>query len=105
MTGTDHTGKWTPAQYVIDAGWDYGCIEDTATKGIADADAEILTSDQQRMLVSFCKYEVSDVRGRVNAHAIVQMLKATGGNKLQAAKRLSISRQTLYNRIKEYGLS
>lgn len=32
--------------------------------------------------------------------AIVAALKATGGNKLQAAERLGISRSTLYNRIR-----
>jgi DNA-binding NtrC family response regulator len=37
-------------------------------------------------------------------HAIVQMLKETGGNKLETAKRLGIGRQTLYNKIKQYGI-
>ncbi|MEW6302396.1 MAG: sigma-54 dependent transcriptional regulator [Verrucomicrobiota bacterium] len=37
-------------------------------------------------------------------NAIVQMLKETGGNKLEAAKRLGIGRQTLYNKLKEYGI-
>jgi len=35
---------------------------------------------------------------------IVQMLKETGGNKLETAKRLGIGRQTLYNKIKAYGI-
>jgi DNA-binding NtrC family response regulator len=35
-------------------------------------------------------------------NAIVQALKETGGNKLQAAKRLGIGRQTLYNKMKLY---
>ncbi len=37
-------------------------------------------------------------------NAIVQMLKETGGNKLETAKRLGIGRQTLYNKIKIYGI-
>ena len=37
-------------------------------------------------------------------NTIVQMLKETGGNKLEAAKRLGIGRQTLYNKIKAYGI-
>lgn len=37
-------------------------------------------------------------------NAIVQMLKDTGGNKLETAKRLGIGRQTLYNKIKQYGI-
>jgi transcriptional regulator of acetoin/glycerol metabolism len=38
----------------------------------------------------------------VERNAIIQMLKETGGNKLEAAKRLGIGRQTLYNKIKSY---
>jgi DNA-binding NtrC family response regulator len=37
-------------------------------------------------------------------NAILQMLKDTGGNKLETAKRLGIGRQTLYNKIKVYGI-
>jgi len=37
-------------------------------------------------------------------NAIIQMLKETGGNKLETAKRLGIGRQTLYNKIKVYGI-
>jgi DNA-binding NtrC family response regulator len=37
-------------------------------------------------------------------NAILQMLKDTGGNKLETAKRLGIGRQTLYNKIKIYGI-
>ena len=40
----------------------------------------------------------------VERNAIIQMLKETGGNKLEAAKRLGIGRQTLYNQIKAYGI-
>jgi two-component system NtrC family response regulator/two-component system response regulator HydG len=40
----------------------------------------------------------------VERNAIIQMLKETDGNKLEAAKRLGIGRQTLYNKIKAYGI-
>ena len=40
----------------------------------------------------------------VERNAIVTMLKETGGNKLEPAKRLGIGRQTLYNKIKAYGI-
>jgi DNA-binding NtrC family response regulator len=40
----------------------------------------------------------------VERNAIVQTLKETGGNKLETAKRLGIGRQTLYNKIKGYGI-
>ncbi|MGA3163134.1 MAG: sigma-54 dependent transcriptional regulator [Verrucomicrobiota bacterium] len=37
-------------------------------------------------------------------NTIVQMLKETDGNKLETARRLGIGRQTLYNKIKAYGI-
>jgi DNA-binding NtrC family response regulator len=37
-------------------------------------------------------------------NTIVQMLKETQGNKLETARRLGIGRQTLYNKIKTYGI-
>jgi DNA-binding NtrC family response regulator len=37
-------------------------------------------------------------------NAIIQMLKETGNNKLETAKRLGIGRQTLYNKIKAYNI-
>ena len=40
----------------------------------------------------------------VERNAIIQMLKETGGNKFETAKRLGIGRQTLYNKIKAYGI-
>ncbi|MDW8311006.1 MAG: sigma-54 dependent transcriptional regulator, partial [Verrucomicrobiales bacterium] len=40
----------------------------------------------------------------VERNAIIQMLKETGGNKLEAARRLGIGRQTLYNKIKAYAI-
>ncbi|MGH7950467.1 MAG: sigma-54-dependent transcriptional regulator [Limisphaerales bacterium] len=40
----------------------------------------------------------------VERNAIVQTLKETNGNKLEAAKRLGVGRQTLYNKIKAYGI-
>jgi transcriptional regulator with PAS, ATPase and Fis domain len=40
----------------------------------------------------------------VERNTIAQMLKETGGNKLETAKRLGIGRQTLYNKIKAYGI-
>jgi DNA-binding NtrC family response regulator len=40
----------------------------------------------------------------VERNAIIQTLKETEGNKLETAKRLGIGRQTLYNKIKAYGI-
>ncbi len=40
----------------------------------------------------------------IERNTILQLLKETGGNKLETAKRLGIGRQTLYNKIKAYGI-
>jgi DNA-binding NtrC family response regulator len=40
----------------------------------------------------------------VERNVIIQMLKSADGNKHEAAKRLGIGRQTLYNKIKAYGI-
>ena len=58
--GIDSTGTWTPAQYAIDAGWDYTCVEATAAKGISEADAEGLTAEQQMTLWDFCRSRVAE---------------------------------------------
>ena len=58
--GIDSTGTWNPAQYAIDAGWDYSCIEATATKGVSEADADGLTDAQQSALLDFCRSRVAD---------------------------------------------
>ena len=36
---------------------------------------------------------------------IIEVLRETGGNKLETAKRLGIGRQTLYNKIKSYAIA
>ena len=40
----------------------------------------------------------------VERNTIIQTLQKTGGNKLETAKQLGIGRQTLYNKIKAYGI-
>ena len=41
---------------------------------------------------------------QVQRSTIIRVLKATGGNKLHAARRLGIGRQTLYNKIEAFGI-
>jgi len=41
---------------------------------------------------------------QVEREAVLDALEATGGNKMQAAKRLGISRAWLYKKIKQYGI-
>jgi len=42
--------------------------------------------------------------GEIEREAILGTLEATGGNKSETARRLKISRKTLHNKLKEYGV-
>jgi len=65
---------------------------------VAAADLSITTAKPGESDTSFTLLE------GVERNAITQTLKETGGNKLETAKRLGIGRQTLYNKIKAYGI-
>ena len=56
--GYDSAGQWTPAQYAIDAGWDYTQIEATAEHGVADADRDALSANQADALLAYCKRRI-----------------------------------------------
>jgi DNA-binding NtrC family response regulator len=66
--------------------------------------------DVQDLSISAAKVETQQddtnltLMEAMERNTIVQMLKETGGNKLETAKRLGIGRQTLYNKIKAYGI-
>jgi len=40
----------------------------------------------------------------IEKEAILATLKASGGNKSETARRLGITRKTLHNKLKNYGL-
>jgi DNA-binding NtrC family response regulator len=67
----------------------------------ADAPTMSLNEVYKRYVDEVSKPELSLLETN-ERNAIVQMLKETGGNKLETAKRLGIGRQTLYNKIKAY---
>ena len=70
----------------------------------AEIDASDLSISQTRTAAGETDDTSFTLLEGVERNAIVQMLKATGGNKLETAKRLGIGRQTLYNKIKAYGI-
>ncbi|MGA2864563.1 MAG: sigma-54 dependent transcriptional regulator [Verrucomicrobiota bacterium] len=70
----------------------------------AEIDASDLSISQTRSAAGDTGDTSFTLLEGVERNAIVQMLKATGGNKLETAKRLGIGRQTLYNKIKAYGI-
>ena len=53
--GIDSFGNWTPAQHVIDAGWDSAAIEVIANLGVCNVDAAKLSPEQQQALQAYCK--------------------------------------------------
>ncbi len=52
-------------------------------------------------------FEAGDDRSleQIQKHAILKTLTATGGNKSEAARRLKITRKTLREKLKKYGIS
>jgi DNA-binding NtrC family response regulator len=69
-----------------------------------DVDAADLSVSEIRMVPSEGHDTSFTLLEGVERNAIIQMLRETGGNKLETAKRLGIGRQTLYNKIKAYGI-
>ncbi len=69
-----------------------------------DVDASDLSVSEIRMVPSEGHDTSFTLLEGVERNAIIQMLRETGGNKLETAKKLGIGRQTLYNKIKSYGI-
>ncbi len=69
-----------------------------------DVDASDLSVSDIRMVPSEGHDTNFTLLEGVERNAIIQMLRETGGNKLETAKKLGIGRQTLYNKIKAYGI-
>ena len=49
--------------------------------------------------------KVSQSRAAVERRAIVEALEASGNSKTKAARKLGISRTTLFRRMRKYGIS
>jgi DNA-binding NtrC family response regulator len=69
-----------------------------------DVDAADLSVSETRMVPSEGNDTSFTLLEGVERNAIIQMLRETGGNKLETARKLGIGRQTLYNKIKAYGI-
>jgi DNA-binding NtrC family response regulator len=72
--------------------------DEVAAADLSITDVKVSASPNSESDTSFTLLE------GVERNAIVQTLKETNGNKLETAKRLGIGRQTLYNKIKAYGI-
>jgi DNA-binding NtrC family response regulator len=72
--------------------------DEVAAADLSITDVKVSASPNESSDTSFTLLE------GVERNAIISTLKETGGNKLETAKRLGIGRQTLYNKIKAYGI-
>jgi DNA-binding NtrC family response regulator len=69
-----------------------------------DVDASDLSVSEIHMIPSEGHDTSYTLLEGVERNAIIQMLRETGGNKLETARKLGIGRQTLYNKLKAYGI-
>jgi len=65
-----------------------------------DEALEIILKAQKRILQKGKRTLLEEVE----CNTIARVLREHKGNKLEAARRLGIGRQTLYNKIREYGI-
>ena len=52
--------KTTVHQFIIESGWDYGCVEDTAEWGVSDFDACLMSFADGRKLLAYCRARVAN---------------------------------------------
>ncbi len=71
-----------------------GQLVESTDLSISESRGESDTGDQNLTLME-----------AMERNKILEVLKETGGNKLETAKRLGIGRQTLYNKIKAYQIA
>ena len=71
-----------------------GKLVDVHDLSVTDAPTNIEVLDQNLTLMQ-----------AMERNKIIEILRETGGNKLETAKRLGIGRQTLYNKIKAYAIA
>jgi hypothetical protein len=51
--------RTTLHQFIIDSGWDFGCVESTAERGISDFDASLMSAKDAAKLVAYCRARVA----------------------------------------------
>jgi len=57
------TQNFDPHEFALARGWDFNCIEASAN-GLSEADAEILTEEQQAQLLAWCQKQVAEDQSR-----------------------------------------
>jgi transcriptional regulator of acetoin/glycerol metabolism len=78
----------------------------TIEKAVILSDSPILTEADLNLSIS--GKATVDTKGRtldeIEKEALINALNECGGNVVQAAKSLGITRQTIYNKMKKYGI-
>jgi DNA-binding NtrC family response regulator len=81
-------------------------LQNEIQRAVLMCDGDVVGEKDLSITTAVASAEVPDLTlmEAMERNAILQMLKDTHGNKLETAKRLGIGRQTLYNKIKVYGI-
>ncbi len=80
------------------------CID--AQKGVISVRNLLRFSDEtrQKEIAGYSGYDIKEAKRNAEKDTIIRALKASDGNKTQAAQLLNISRSSLYNKIEELNL-
>ncbi|HZG17664.1 MAG TPA: sigma 54-interacting transcriptional regulator [Candidatus Bathyarchaeia archaeon] len=74
-------------------------------EGILRADCLLLPVNEREQIAAETKERtLKMILEEAERSALIKMLEATGGNRLEAAKRLGISKSSLYAKLEKYGI-
>lgn len=82
-------------------------LEHAIEQSVILAETDILEKDDFHIKSNLAYNQDTDKGGtleEIEKRAIIHALENNGGNQVKAAKELNITRQTIYNKIKKYGL-
>ncbi len=81
-------------------------LQNYIKRAVLFAEGEIITKKElpDKLLYSEAVEEEGLFKNQNEKRMILETLKATGGNKSEAARRLKIDRKTLYNKLKTYNI-
>ena len=79
-------------------------LQNTIEKAVIMCDGDIISPDHLELHTSQCPLNESQTLEEMERQTIANAIAQCGGNLSQVAQQLGITRQTLYNKIKRYGL-
>lgn len=79
-------------------------LQHAIEKGVILSSGPAIKADDLNLYTPFKKSESRQTLAEIETAAIINALKNNNGNIVKAAKELGITRQTLYNKMKRYGI-